>query len=101
MGCWRLLQQLWLGAIVVMDNFPVHNAEAANFFMASLGSQVKFLPRYSPELSPIELSWAKIQAIFRSEAYLPSNLLDEAITKAINPLNDENALPSFHHSGLF
>jgi len=59
--------------------------------MVSIGSQVKFLPRYSPDLSPIYLYWAKIPAIFRSEAYPPSNLLDEAITKAINAVNDENA----------
>ncbi|MEG4027517.1 MULTISPECIES: hypothetical protein [unclassified Microcoleus] len=44
---------------------------------------------------------AKIKAIFRPEAYPPSNVLDEAITKAINAFNDENAWPSFHHSGLF
>ncbi|WP_445305860.1 transposase [Microcoleus sp. Z1_B2] len=55
MGCWRILPQLWVGAIVVMDNFPVHNAEAANFLMASIEANVKFLPPYSPDLSPIEL----------------------------------------------
>ncbi|WP_445300402.1 MULTISPECIES: transposase [unclassified Microcoleus] len=39
--------------MVVMDNLPVHNAEAANFLMVSIGSQVKLLPPYSPDLSPI------------------------------------------------
>ncbi|MEG3932428.1 transposase [Microcoleus sp. T3_B1] len=101
MGCWRLLLQLWVGAIVGMDNLPVYNAEAVNFLMVSIGAKVKFLPRYSPDLSPIELSWAKIKAIFPSQAYPPSNVLDEAITKAINAFTDENAWPSFHHSGLF
>ncbi|WP_445251083.1 transposase [Microcoleus sp. D3_18a_C4] len=53
MGCWRLLLQLWVGAIVVMDNLPVYNAEAVNFLMVSIGAKVKFLPPYSPDLSPI------------------------------------------------
>lgn len=77
------------------------NAEAVNFLMASIEANVKFLPRYSPDLSRIELQWAKIKAIFPSEAYPPSNVLDEAITKAIKALTDENAWLSFHHSGLF
>ncbi|MEP6515426.1 transposase [Microcoleus vaginatus FACHB-2002] len=38
-----------------MNNLPVDNAEAINFLMASIGVQVKFLPPYSPDLSPIEL----------------------------------------------
>ena len=50
-----LRQQLWVGAIVVMNNLPVDNAEASSFLIASIGAQVKFLPPYSPDLSPIEL----------------------------------------------
>jgi hypothetical protein len=37
----------------------------------------------------------------RSEAARTSNVLDEAITKAINAINDENALNLFHYCGLF
>ncbi|MHC5734772.1 IS630 family transposase [Nostoc sp.] len=50
-----LLAQLWIGAIVVMDNFPVHYAETAKSLIESVGAKVKFLPPYSPDLSPIEL----------------------------------------------
>ncbi|WP_333161055.1 transposase [Microcoleus sp. Pol12B4] len=55
MGCWRLLPQLWVGPIIVMNNLPVDNAEAISFLIASIGTQVKSLPPYSPDLSPIEL----------------------------------------------
>ncbi|WP_445301971.1 transposase [Microcoleus sp. N9_B4] len=47
--------QLWVGAIVVMNNLPVDNAEAVNFLIASIGAKVKLLPPYSPDLSPIEV----------------------------------------------
>ncbi|UNU23443.1 transposase [Microcoleus vaginatus] len=49
-----LLPQLWIGAIVVMDNLPVHYyAETTKALIESVGCQVKFLPPYSPDLSPI------------------------------------------------
>ena len=50
-----LLPQLWLGAIVVMDNLPVHYANTAKAIIESIGAKTKFLPPYSTDLSPIEL----------------------------------------------
>ncbi|WP_176453138.1 transposase [Pseudanabaena sp. SR411] len=52
-----LLPQLWVGAIVAMDNLPLHYAEIAKTLIA----KVKFLPPYSPDLSPIELCWSKLK----------------------------------------
>ena len=95
-----LLPQLWVGAIVVMDNLPVHHALAVKTLIESVGARVKFLPP-SSDLSPIELCWSKIKVILRSEEARTSNILDEAITKAINAITDETALNWFHHCGLF
>ncbi len=50
-----LLPQLWIGAIVVMDNLPVPYAETTKALIESVRCFVKFLPPYSPDLSPIEL----------------------------------------------
>ncbi|MEG4959084.1 MULTISPECIES: hypothetical protein [unclassified Microcoleus] len=66
-----------------------------------VGVQVKCLSPYSPNLFSIELCWSKIEVILGSEAAQTSNVLDEAITKALNAITDENALNCFHHSGLF
>ena len=60
-----LLPQLWVGAIVVMDNLPVHHAKIAEDLIESVGARVKFLPPYSPDLSPIELCWSKLKGILR------------------------------------
>ena len=54
-----LAPQLWKGAIVVMDNLKVHHAERVRVAIESVGAKVKFLPPYSPDLSPIELCWSK------------------------------------------
>lgn len=96
-----LLPQLWKGAIVVMDNLSVHHAETVETLINSVGAKVKFLPPYSPDLSPIELCWSKIKAILRSEAPQTLETLNAAITKAIDEITDENALNWFNHCGLF
>ncbi len=96
-----LLPKLWVGAIVVMDNLPVHYAEVAIALIESVGAQVKFLPPYSPDLSPIELCWSKLKAILRSTKARTSDALAQAITMAVNAITDENALNWFNHCGLF
>ncbi|MBO1070954.1 MAG: IS630 family transposase [Dolichospermum sp. DEX189] len=96
-----LLPQLWIGAIVVMDNLPVHYAEKARILIESVGAKVKFLPPYSPDLSPIELCWSKLKEILRSAKARSFDALDEAITMAVNAITDENALNWFNHCGLF
>ena len=58
-----LIPQLWKGAIVVMDNFKAHHAESVRIAIESVGAKVKFLPPYSPDLSPIELRRVKTKAI--------------------------------------
>jgi transposase len=96
-----LLPQLWKEAIIVMDNLPVHHAKTVETLIKFFGVNVKFLPPYSPDLSPIELCWSRIKGIMRSEAARSSETLDAAITKAINGITDENALHGFNHCSLF
>jgi transposase len=96
-----LLPQLWIGAIVVLDNLPVHYAETTKALIESVGAFVKFLPPYSPDLSPIELCWSKLKEILRSQGARTSDALDEAITMAVNLITNENALNWFNHCGLF
>jgi len=96
-----LLPALWIGAIVVMDNLPVHHADKIKFLIESVGAKVKFLPPYSCDLSPIELCWSKFKELLRSAQARTLDALDIAITNAINCISDEDALNWFHHCGLF
>lgn len=45
---------------------PVHHAERVRVAIESVGAKVKFLPPYSPDLSPIELCWSKLKQFLRS-----------------------------------
>jgi WD40 repeat protein len=94
-------KHLWVGAIVAMDNLPVHYATIATNLIESVGAKVKFLPPYSPDLSPIELCWSKLKEIIRSAKARTIEALDEAITNAINGITDENALNWFQHCALY
>ena len=46
-----LIPQLWAGAIVLMDNLPVHHAQVVREAIEAVGAEVVFLPPYSPDLS--------------------------------------------------
>jgi len=73
-----LLPQLWVGAIVAMDNLPVYYAEIAKTLIGSVGAKVKILPPYFPDLSPIELCWSKLKEIIRSDKARTIEALDAA-----------------------
>lgn len=96
-----LLPQLWKDAIVTLDNLSVHYAARARFLIESVGAKVKFLPPYSPDLSPIELCWSKLKEIIRSAKARTIEDLNEAISNAINAITDEDALNWFHHCGIY
>ena len=96
-----LVPQLWVGAIVVMDNLRVHHAEPVKIAIESVGAFVKFLPPYSPDLSPIELCWSKLKQFLRSREARTLELLDQAMTEAVNYITEDDTFGWFNHCGLF
>lgn len=97
-----LLPQLWVGAIVVMDNLPVHHAERVRQVIEAVGAKLIFLPPYSPDLSPIELCWSKLKQLLRSAKARTLAALNAALTQIITQeISEENAIAWFAHCGLF
>jgi transposase len=97
-----LIPQLWVGAIIVMDNLPVHHASVVQEAIEAVGAKVVFLPPYSPDLSPIELCWSKLKQLLRSAKARTGEALDQALTKIINEcISADDALGWFAHCGLF
>lgn len=97
-----LAPQLWAGAIVIMDNLPVHHASVIQEAIAAVGARLVFLPPYSPDLSPIELCWSKLKQLLRSAKARTRQALDEALTHIINEqISLDDALGWFAHCGLF
>ena len=96
-----LAPQLWVGAIVVMDNLEVHNAHSVCQAIEAVGARVVFLPPYSPDLSPIELCWSKLKQSLRSKAASTYEALDQAMTEAVQCITEDDAIGWFNHCGLF
>ena len=97
-----LLPQLWVGAMIVMDNLPVHHASVVREAIEAVGAKVIFLPPYSPDLSPIELCWSKLKQLLRSAKARTQEALDQALTQIINDcIAADDALGWFNHCGLF
>lgn len=97
-----LIPQLWVGAIVVMDNLPVHHAHVVRETIEAAGAKLVFLPPYSPDLSPIELYWSKLKQLLRSAKARTHEALDRALTAIINDyISSDDALNWFVHCGLF
>ena len=53
------------GNIVVLDNLSVHRSPAVRAAVETVGATLCFLPKYSPDLNPIELCFAKLKTILR------------------------------------
>jgi transposase len=97
-----LMPQLWVGAIIVMDNLPVHHATVVREAIEAVGAKIVFLPPYSPDLSPIELCWSKLKQLLRSAKARTREALDQALSQIINELiSTDDALGWFNHCGLY
>ena len=60
-----LLPTLRPGDIVVMDNLGSHKGKAVRQLIRSAGAKLFFLPKYSPDLNPIEQVFAKLKHLLR------------------------------------
>lgn len=57
------------GDVVILDNLNVHKSPRAAAALTERGAGFLFLPRYSPDLNPIELAFAKLKALLRAGAH--------------------------------
>jgi len=57
----QLVPTLKPGDIVIADNLGSHKSKAARDAIKAAGARLWFLPKYSPDLNPIEQVFAKIK----------------------------------------
>lgn len=60
-----LVPTLKPGDIVIMDNLPAHKVDEVRETIEAAGAELRYLPPYSPDLNPIEQSFAKLKAMLR------------------------------------
>ena len=60
-----LVPTLSPGEIVTLDNLPAHRVAGVREAIEATGAELRLLPPYSPDLNPIEQTFAKFKAHLR------------------------------------
>ena len=60
-----LVPTLAAGDVVIMDNLGSHKGRVVRQLIRAAGAKLFFLPRYSPDLNPIEQVFAKLKTLLR------------------------------------
>ena len=67
------------GDIVVLENLNLHKSPRAAAALRQRGAWFLFLPRYSPDLNPTEMAFAKLKALLRAGVHRTVDALWQAI----------------------
>jgi putative transposase len=60
-----LVPTLKPGEVVIMDNLGSHRGKAVRHAIRKAGAKLLFLPKYSPDLNPIEQVFSKLKHLLR------------------------------------
>jgi transposase len=86
-------------AVVILDNLSPHKAPAVRRRFEAAGVELLLLPRYSPDLNPIEAMWAKVKETLRAAAARTVEALEAALAAALDRVTADDARGFFHGCG--
>jgi transposase len=87
------------GDIVIMDNCSAHKVKGVEEAIEARGAKILWLPPYSPDFNPIELSWSKMKSIIRKLKPRTYDDLTISIEFALNCLTKNDIQNWFIHDG--
>ena len=87
------------GQIVVLDNLSAHTGPNVRQAIEAKGCHVRFLPAYSPDLSPIEGAFSKLKAVLRRIGARTRQDLYQALQDALDQITPQDARGWFAHCG--
>jgi transposase len=87
------------GQIVILDNLPAHRAPGVQEAIEAAGATLVYLPKYSPELNPIEQAFSKIKALLRKAAERSVKTLVRRIGSILRSINKQECMNYFRNSG--
>jgi putative transposase len=94
-----LVPTLAPGDIVVMDNLGSHKGWAVRHAIRSAGAKLFFLPKYSPDLNPIEQVFAKLKHLLRRAAARNLDTVCAAIGQLLDSFTPQECANYFANSG--
>jgi putative transposase len=94
-----LVPTLKPGDIVIMDNLGSHKGLAVRKAIRSAGAKLFFLPKYSPDLNPIEQVFAKLKHLLRKAAARSFDAICAAIGQLLDSFTQQECTNYFANSG--
>lgn len=94
-----VLKQRKPKAILIMDNLSAHKGDEIRHVIEEAGFTTKFLPRYSPDFSPIEPCWSKMKTILREKEARSVEALDREMPSVLDAITPGDAKAWFDHCG--
>ena len=94
-----LVPTLKPGAIVILDNLSCHKRSEVVTLIEDAGASVRFLPPYSPDLNPIELSFSKLKGMLRSKGKRTVDKLKSFLRKSVKAFAPAECKRYFRHAG--
>jgi DDE superfamily endonuclease len=85
--------------VVVVDDLSPHRAPAVRARLEAAGLDPLDLPRYAPDLSPIEPLWSKLKGVLRAAAGRTIEALETAPAEALARVTPDDARGRFQHCG--
>jgi transposase len=94
-----LVPSLRPGQVVIWDNLSVHKNRKIRQRIEAAGCQLRFLPAYSPDFSPIEQAFSKLKTALRRAGARDRAALEDAIAAGLATITAEDAAGWFSHCG--
>jgi transposase len=87
------------GDIVVLDNLGSHRSDKIRRAIEGVGASLLYLPKYSPELNPIENAFAKFKAALRRAAERSTQALWTRIGQILDDFTPKECANYFRAAG--
>jgi transposase len=87
------------GDIVIMDNLGSHKGKIVRQLIRSAGAKLFFLPKYSPDLNPIEQVFAKLKHMLRKAAARSVEAVCAAIGQLLQAFTSQECANYFENAG--
>src|SRR5262249_38349501 len=85
--------------IVIIDNLGSHKGKAVRQLIRAAGAKLFFLPKYSPDLNPIEQVFAKLKHLLRKAAARTVETVCAAIGEVLAAFTPQECANYFRNSG--
>jgi transposase len=95
----ELVPTLAPGDIVVMDNLGSHKGKAVRQVIRNAGAKLLFLPKYSPDLNPIEQFFAKLKHRLRDAQQRTRETLSDAVAEILATVTPNECSNYLKHDG--